>query len=162
MGVNIRQLVDGSLAFWDEATQAIIARLGGPAVAIAAAPQWKMPHFIKTPLAALDTAGGILSVANPFSKQVIVERLILNVTTFTAGACTADFGVGATGATSNDSLIDGINLATAAQIADNISTIGTNGKSRQLWGSSQFITGSMATGAAAGLAGFAYIGVLDL
>lgn len=116
------------------------------------------PHIAKVALAALDTGGGILAWQNPEGVAIIVERVILDVTTPATAACTGDFGTTATSAaTSSDNLIDGVDLHTAAGQFDNLGDAGTNGKARQKIAAGKWLTGSMASGAAAGLAGYAYV-----
>lgn len=108
-------------------------------------------------LAAADTAGGLFSWVNPESTAIIVTQVLLDVTTQTSGACTADVGMTATSATTSaDNLIDGKSLATAG-LFDNIEDQGTNGTSRQKVAAGKWVTGSVASGASAGLVGFAYI-----
>ena len=112
-------------------------------------------------LAAADTGGGILSWQNPEASAIVVTRLIIDLTTKATAACTADFGTAANGTTSSDNLIDGVDLNAATGVFDNISDKGSSGKEKQrldaTGGSTDYITGSKATGAAAGLAGSAYI-----
>jgi len=108
-------------------------------------------------LAALDTGGGVLSLANPEGADIIVTRLVLDITTAATGACTVDAGIAAGATTSSDNLIDGLDVNAATGVFDNIEDKGTNGKTRQKWESDQYLTISMATGAAAGLAGYAYV-----
>ncbi len=108
-------------------------------------------------LSALDTGGGVLSLANPEGADVIVTRLVLDVTTAATGACTVDAGIAAGATTSSDNLVDGLDVHSATGVFDNIEDKGTNGKTRQKWESDQYLTISMATGAAAGLAGYAYV-----
>lgn len=60
-------------------------------------------------LAAVDTGGGVFSWANPEAGDIIVRRVILDVTTQSSGACTVDVGTTVTsGTTSSDNLIDGL------------------------------------------------------
>ncbi len=112
---------------------------------------------LKVALGALDAGGGVLSLANPEGAELIITRLIVDVTTKSAAACTVDAGVAANGTTSNDTLIDGLDVGTAAILADNVENQGTNGLAVKKWGASQYLTISKATGAAAGLVGSAYI-----
>jgi len=108
----------------------------------------------KVALAASDAAGGILAITNPEGADLIVTKLTLNVTTVATGACTVDAGITTNGTTKVDNLIDGLDVHTAAgAFAD----LGTNGKRAKLWTANQYLTVSMATGAAAGLKGNAYI-----
>lgn len=102
------------------------------------------------------TAGGALSIANPEGVPIIITRLLLNITTPSTGAATVDAGIAANGTTSADNLIDGASVATAAKVLDNISDVGTNGKARQLWSTSQFLT-ITASATLAGLVGEAII-----
>ena len=112
-------------------------------------------------LAAADTAGGILSWQNPESSAIIVLRLLIDLTAKATAACTADFGTAADGTTSSDNLIDWVDLNAATGVFNNLDDSGTSGKSRQRLdakgGTTDYITGSKATGAAAGLVGNAYI-----
>lgn len=111
----------------------------------------------KVALAAVDTAGGVLSWQNPEAGAIIVERVVLDVTTPSTGACTVDVGVTATsGTTLSDNLLDGQSVATAA-VLDNIENQGTNGKSSGRLASGKWVTASVASGASAGLVGSAYI-----
>jgi hypothetical protein len=109
-------------------------------------------------LAAVDSAGGVFSWANPEATSILVERVILDITTQTSGACTLDIGTTATTATTlSDNLIDGLSAASAAQVADNLGNAGTNGKTRQKLATGKWVTGSVASGASAGIVGYAYI-----
>jgi len=111
----------------------------------------------KVALGAADTGGGVLAWANPESDSILIQRIIFDVTTKSAEACTLDVGTTATGATtSSDNLMDGINVATAG-VFDNITNKGDNGKSLQKLAAGKWVTASKASGAAEGLAGFAYI-----
>lgn len=104
--------------------------------------------------AAADTAGAILALENPCSTAAIITALIINRTTASTGAGTADFGTAANGTTLNDGLIDGLNLnATAANGENNFANGGTNGKPARYWPAGHFLTGSTASGAVAGLVG---------
>lgn len=116
----------------------------------------------KVALAALDTGGGILSWQNPAGVDIIIDRIVFDITTKSTGACTADIGTTPTSATtSSDNLMDGLDVGTAAGIFDNLGNAGTNGKTRQKLAAGKWVTGSMATGAAAGLVGNAYIYYYD-
>lgn len=103
----------------------------------------------KVALADKDAAGGVLSLANPEGADVIVTNFILNVTTASTGACTIDAGVAANGTTSKDTLIDGQDVNAAVGVFASTA--------KRLWKASEYITVSKATGAAAGLKGYAYI-----
>lgn len=111
----------------------------------------------KATLSNADTAGGVLALLNPEGVTLIVHGLVLDVTTIATAACTLDAGIAANGTTSNDTLIDGVDVNTAVITADNIKNAGTNGASARRWGATEYLTVSKASGAAAGLAGSAYI-----
>lgn len=117
----------------------------------------KVVRVAKVALAALDTAGGVLAWANPTGASIIVSKIILDVTTKSTGACTLDVGVAANGTTSNDTLLDGVDVGTAAGLFDNVTNKGIYGLPQVKVTSAQYITASKATGAAAGLVGNAYI-----
>ena len=106
-------------------------------------------------LAAVDTGGGIFAWANPEAGAILVQHVVLNVTTKTTGACSIDVGTTATNATtSSDTLIDGKDIAAATGIFTNDESAGTNGKPFKRLASGKWVTGSMvAGGATAGLAG---------
>lgn len=117
----------------------------------------RAPRIVKVALAAVDTGGGVFSWVNPESVAVIVQRVWLDVTTASSGACTVDVGTTATSATTlSDNLIDGLSVA-AIGLANNITDIGTNGKSRQKLAVGKWVTASVASGASTGLVGSAYI-----
>jgi hypothetical protein len=105
--------------------------------------------------ATVTTGGAVLSLANPEGVDLIVTRLILDITTQSTGAATVDAGIAADGTTSSDTLIDGKSVA-AAGVFDNIEDQGTNGKSAVKWGASEYLT-ITASATLAGLVGNAYI-----
>lgn len=110
------------------------------------------------PLTAVDTAGGLFAWQNKDARAVIVDRIVVDITTPSSGACTADIGFTATSATTlSDNLIDGASLATSAKVLDNLDDKGTNGKAKQKVASGKWVTGSVASGASAGVVGNAYI-----
>lgn len=109
-------------------------------------------------LAALDTVGGVLKLLNPEGVDLIIPSggLLLDVTTAATAACTVDAGIDSDGTTSADNLIDGLDVNAAAGQFDNIADKGTDGGPYK-WGATEYLVISKATGAAAGLAGYAYI-----
>lgn len=117
---------------------------------------WSAPMLYRVPLAAAAGNAGVLSIANPFGREVLTGHVGLHITNGVAQ--TIDAGVAADGVTSSDTLIDGASIATGA--IDNIKNAGTNGGSFRTWGATQFITAT-ASGTPTGLAGFAYITVID-
>jgi len=65
------------------------------------------------------TGGDALNLANPEGADLIITRFIINVTTAATGAANVDAGVAATG-TSNDELLDGVDVGSAAILVDNV------------------------------------------
>lgn len=105
-------------------------------------------------LAAVDTAGGLFSWANPETGTIIVQHVALVIGTKTTGACTADVGTTAASATTlSDNLIDGKDINAAAGTFTNLESAGTNGKAGQRLASGKWVTGSVASGASAGIVG---------
>jgi hypothetical protein len=109
----------------------------------------------KVPLAALDTAGGVLSIANPEGVPLIVTKVVIDLITKSTGAGTLDVGIAANGTTTADNLIDGLDVNAAAGAFGSPS--GTNGLPAKKWGVTEYLTASKATGNMAGLVGYAYI-----
>lgn len=109
-------------------------------------------------LGAADTGGGVFAWANPEATSIVVSRVEINVTTAATAACTIDVGTTAvSAATSSDNLIDGLDINAAAGLFSNIKNAGANGKADQLLAAGKWVTGSRASGAAAGTVGYAYI-----
>jgi hypothetical protein len=109
------------------------------------------------PIKAVDAAAGLFSWQNPLNVPIVVKRLTLNVTTPATGACTADCGVAATEIL-NNTLIDGVDVGAAAIVADNIAHAGGSGLAAGvLCPVGSYITGSVASGASAGIVGAAII-----
>ncbi len=115
----------------------------------------------KVALATADTAGGVFGWQNPESNAIIVVRAVIDLTTKSTSACTVDIGSAANATTSSDDLLDGLDVNAATGVFDNIADKGTNGKEKQRvdakGGTTDHVTASKATGAAAGLVGNAYI-----
>jgi hypothetical protein len=146
--------------------------VGYPAVEVTAAPAVlnnvatavgtvafdRMEKIKKLTLAAVDTAGGILSWLNPEAGPILVVGFFLYITTPATAACTASFGTTTTSATTlSANLITGLDVHTAGGLFDDDTDIGASGKTRQLLAQGGWITGSTASGASAGLVGSAYV-----
>lgn len=103
------------------------------------------------------STGVFASMANPFGIAVIVTRLLVVIATQSAGASTLDIGIAVDASTSNDGLIDGRSAA-ATGTADNLvaADAGTNGKTFQAWGTTQFLNVKEASGDVNGLAATVY------
>lgn len=112
---------------------------------------------VRIPLVAVTTtaAGGIITWRNPYTHALRVTRLTIDRTTKSTGAASGDFGVAATVA-SNDTLLDGLDLAAAEAAADNILNPGTNGLATVSLAADSYVTGT-ASATTAGMVGFAYI-----
>lgn len=101
---------------------------------------------------AANTNDQIFAIRNPGNTTLIVERVYLHVITRnTSGAATVDIGVAADGDTTSDNLIDGASIAGSNTIYNNITDVGSNGKSRQLIAAGQYVTATVASGDANGL-----------
>lgn len=112
----------------------------------------------KVALAAVDTGGGLFAWQNPEDVSVLIHSLTINLTTKATGACTADCGTTATSATTlSDNLIDGLDINAATGVFNNADNAGTNGKNKQVLASGKWVTGSVASGASAGIVGYALI-----
>lgn len=87
------------------------------------------------------TGGDALNLLNPEGAALIITRFIIDVTTEATGAATVDAGVAATG-TSNDELLDGVNVGAAAIIKDNIEEAvdGTVAAAVVKWASDEYLT----------------------
>lgn len=109
---------------------------------------------------ASDDAAGIFSWENDTGVECLVTVRGLYVTTGTSGACTADFGTEATEISSNN-LFDGLDLSsTGVYHGCDSSGHGSNGGYSAKVPAGGFVTGSMATGATAGLAGWVVFDVV--
>tara|TARA_X000001388_G_scaffold58463_1_gene43745 strand:+ start:2589 stop:3047 length:459 start_codon:yes stop_codon:yes gene_type:complete len=97
-----------------------------------------------------------LSWANPEGEDIIVEAVILDVTTAATGSATFDIGVAADGTTGSDTLLDAVDVGSAAILATNGVNGGTNGKTFVPMTSTQYITGD-ASASIAGLVGNMWI-----
>jgi hypothetical protein len=64
-------------------------------------------------------AGVLAAIPNPFGEAAVVLECVLNVTTPATGAATADVGVAATAVT-NDTLMDGVDIGSAAIMTTNM------------------------------------------
>lgn len=114
-------------------------------------------NSLKVPLVAATgtTVGGVLKVLNPEGVDLIITRLVLDVTTQSAGAATVDAGVDDGGDVSSDILIDGKSVA-AAGVFDNIEDGGTNGRAAVKWPAGHYLVAT-ASATTAGMVGSAHI-----
>lgn len=131
----------------------------GPAgyMGIALAAANRMFKMVEVDLAALDTGGGVLSWVNP-EGATIYAGLVLDITTVATGACTVAFGETAvSGTTSAAGLYQALDVHSATGVFTPIAANRGTGLPLQKVPSGAWITGSKASGAAAGLVGKAYI-----
>lgn len=106
------------------------------------------------PLTAVDTAGGVFAWQVP--ANCVVLRCILDVTHIATAACVLDIGYqgGATfDATIVDTLIDGQDVNVATGLFDNLANAGTNGLAMLKAAVGKWVTGSVVSGASAGIVG---------
>ncbi len=94
--------------------------------------------------------GVLASIANPFGYDVIITSAVFRITA-AGSTATLDIGVGADATTSNDGLMDGI--ADSLGLYNNEDNAGINGKSAQVWSSSQFLNVAKAGGNVTNLVG---------
>jgi hypothetical protein len=112
----------------------------------------------KVALAGVDTGGGLFVWLNPEVGAILIDRVVLDVTTKSTGASTVAVGTTAVSAvTSSNNLLDAADLGTAAGTFDNITDKGSAGKSRQRLAAGGWVTGSRASGALAGIVGSVYV-----
>ena len=136
----------------------VVKHLAGPAVS---AVTYLPVKVAKLTLAAEASPanGGMFSWQNPESVAVLAT-VILDVTTQATGAASADVGSAANATTSADTLLDGIDIGSAAIVGNAFDDEGTNGKG---WrrvdangGANDYITGT-ASADSSGLVGSAYV-----
>lgn len=104
-------------------------------------------------ITASDSAGGMFSWVNPWTVPVLITDFRLEVTTASTGACTVDAGIAANATTSDDSLIDGQDVNSAAGVFSASAPVRLD----EAGGTADTVTVSVATGASAGIVGRAYI-----
>jgi len=103
------------------------------------------------------TGGDALNLANPEGADLIITRFIINVTTEATGAANIDAGVAATG-TSNDELLDGVDVGSAAILDDNINGVVAAEVASAVveWGADEYLTVTPSA-TLAGLVGTYYV-----
>ncbi len=106
--------------------------------------------------ATTNAVGGVLKVQNPEGVDLIITRIVLDVTTKSTGAATLDVGIDDDGAQSNDTLLDGVDVGTAAGVFDNVKHGGTNGVAAKKWPAGHYLVAT-ASATVAGLVGSAYV-----
>ena len=117
--------------------------------------------WIRGALTASDSAGGVFSEENTYGTALIVDRVLIAVTTASSGACKIDVGTAADGTTLAATLIDEANVASAG-VFDNIADKGSAGTSRLKWANGTFVTASVSAGNSAGTVGSYAIHAIDI
>jgi len=102
--------------------------------------------------ATVTTAGAVLSWPNPVSGVILVFRPVVYLAAEATGAATVDIGVAANGATSSDTLFDGLDVGAAAGVFEAPSGAGANDAAIRTMAAGEFITGT-ASATLAGLSG---------
>ena len=117
--------------------------------------------WIKGALSATRTAGGLFNAENTYGSDLIIDRVIISVTSASSGASSASVGIAANATTASDTLLDDFDSG-GQGIYDNIDNKGTNGKTKAKWGTGQFVTGSESTGNITGIVGTYAIHAIDM
>jgi len=113
----------------------------------------------KGALAATTGAGTPFSLVNPLGARCLITRVLVDITTaISATPVEMNVGVGASAGGDYDTLIDGaeIGTPTAADLYDNQDDAGTNGKSSEEWGASEYLNVTV-SGTPTGMVGNIYI-----
>lgn len=119
--------------------------------------------IVKVPLTALDTGGGVLSWQNPETVPIAVTKLEIDTLIKSIAASTVDAGTTvASATTSSNNLLTGLDTGTAIGLFNNTDDKGASGKSHQRLAVGGWITISKASGACAGLVGYAYVFYMKL
>lgn len=114
-----------------------------------------VPRTARVTMTAATGNAAALSWGNPTGGRIIVQSVIIDITTATGATTTIDVGVDSAGTGTDDTLIDGADT-TAAGVISSIDNGGTNGKAARALTSSEYVTGSI-TGTIGSFAGVAYI-----
>lgn len=157
--MDFQQLDDGSLAILNDFDGVRDLHVGGPKIPTVANPRRYSIRILKMPLAAgTDTGGGILSWQNNTGVTMMIDELMLDITTIATAACSISAGTTAVSATtSSANLIDTLDVHSATGTFDNIGSHGAGGKSNGKVANGAWVTISTASGASAGLVGNAYL-----
>jgi len=104
--------------------------------------------------------GGVVAWTNPESVAIVVNRVVLDLTTASTGACTLDIGVTeTTSTTTSDTLLDGIDANAAVAVFDSMNAAldsGANAKAQKL-AAAKWVTIDEKSGDATGLVANLYI-----
>lgn len=163
MAVNIKQRDDGTTSFHSEQLGKSVLLLGGSEQPVAGGSTvaYHGSSYLKVQLGTNSMTAGVLSVVNPFSEDVYVGRTFIAVQTgFGTTTAALSFGTGQYSTTFGNNLLDLVTATSSTGgLFDNITDKGTAGKSRQLWTSGYYITGT-ASCTPVTLTGYAYFEIL--
>jgi hypothetical protein len=113
-----------------------------------------------TGLAIHNGTGGVIAWTNPETVAIIIDRVVLDITTVSTGASTIDVGVTETSATTtSDTLLDGIDGNAATGVFDSMNAAldsGANAKAQKL-AAAKWVTIDEKTGDTTGLVGNLYV-----
>lgn len=151
--MDLKQFADGSVGLQSDAEGFELFRVGGPKTVGPSTPNYRNGGWIKLSAnGGTDTGGGLTSWTNNLGYDIIVTTFVLDVTVVATAACTASFGQTATnGTTSSANLLSAKDVHTATGTFPNAATVSVKVPQNT------FITGSVGTGASAGLVANAYI-----
>ncbi len=105
-------------------------------------------------------SGGVVAWQVPAASDIIVTRVIIDITTVATGACTLDIGYTAvSAATTSDTMLDGIDANAATAVFDSMNAAldsGANAKAQKC-AASKWITIDEKTGDSTGMIAQLYI-----
>jgi hypothetical protein len=150
--MDLKQFADGSMGIYSDLEGAELFRVGGPKSPTSSTPNFRNGSWLKLNAnGGTDTAGGLTSWQNNLGYDIIVTGFVLDVTTVATAACTASFGQTATsGVTSATTFLSAKDVNAATGSFPNAATLSKK-VPVNTW-----ITGSVGTGASAGLVANAY------
>lgn len=126
-------------------------------------PGRQISQVVKVPLSGTTihaASGGVVAWQIPEAGSILIDRVVLDVTTVATAACTLDIGYTVTSAaTSSDTLLDGVDVNAATAVFDSMNAAldsGANAKS-QKGAAGKWITIDEKTGDATGLVANLYI-----
>lgn len=120
------------------------------------------PLVVEAPLVASDVAGGMFAWANPFPFACLVDGLEVNVQTGSTGASTYSFGQASGPNVLGNGLLSGINGQTVQSVAAAGPLSAAVSYASLTVAAGQWVTGSVASGASAGIVGRVHLSVIPL
>ena len=146
---DIKQNSDGSVSIVREIDGLEVFRAGGGKTPGTGAPVY-LPgaSLVLAATGGTDTGGGLTSWQNTFPFDIIITNCVVDVTAASSGACTAEWGTGATSTTANAGLVAATSVAATGQLGGNV---------KVRLAQNNWLTGSTATGASSGLVARVYV-----